>query len=107
MTSNDRIKLLEKYILDNPDDPFNKYALALEYITKEPQKCEPLFEELLTKFPDYLPTYYQAMKFYAENNQMGLADKVYETGVQKAMEQADHHALKELKSAYLNYTLED
>ena len=29
--NSERIKLLEQYLEDDPSDPFNLYALALEY----------------------------------------------------------------------------
>lgn len=56
--NSERIKLLEQYVEDDPNDPFNLYALALEYQKQNPAKAGKLFELLLAKHPDYLPTYY-------------------------------------------------
>ena len=53
----DRIKQLEKFYEEDPLDPFNAYALALEYLHSEPQKSRLLFESLLQGHAEYLPTY--------------------------------------------------
>jgi Cytochrome c biogenesis factor len=50
-----RIDLLKKFIEEDPSDPFNVYALALEYIESNPEKAKELFEQLLKSIPPICP----------------------------------------------------
>ncbi len=103
----ERIQLLQKFISENPEDPFNKYALALEFMANGSlEEAVSLFETLLTKHSDYLPTYYQAAHFYWAQNDMEKADQVFQNGIQLALKTNDTKALSELKSSYQNFTVE-
>lgn len=103
----ERIQLLQKFISENPEDPFNKYALALEFIADGcPDEAISLIETLLTKHSDYLPTYYQAAHFYWAQNDMEKADQVFQDGIHLAIKTNDTKALSELKSSYQNFTIE-
>ena len=53
----DRIANIREWIEENPEDPFNHYALALEYRSVNPKHCMALLEDVVKAFPDYLPTY--------------------------------------------------
>jgi len=68
-----RISMLEKFMLEEPADPFPVYALALEYQVTEKNKAQELFERLLRDHPDYLPTYYLAGIFFLEQNEINRA----------------------------------
>ena len=54
--NNDRIQQLIRFVQEEPGDPFNVYALAMEYVADEPRQAMACFDDLLTRFPDYLPT---------------------------------------------------
>ena len=43
MSNLDRLKLLEQFATDEPKDPFNWYALALETQEKQPEKALEYF----------------------------------------------------------------
>ena len=97
-----RIELLEKFIKEDPADPFNYYALALEYQETNPSKARALFDDLLVNHAEYLPVYYTAGIFYA-----GLADEsraleILNQGVAVAKTKSDHKAMRELQSAIQN-----
>lgn len=96
----DRIKLLHKYHEEDPDDPFNLYALALEYLNADPAKSLELFETLLDRHPDYLPTYYHAAKLHQENGHKENAIQIYQRGIELAKRSSDAKAVRELRSAY-------
>lgn len=102
-----RIAQLKQFLKEEPEDPFLKYALAMEYLDTEPSKSRELFESLLENHPDYIGTYYHAAALYAEMDQRELAEKTYQTGIEKAKALNEAHALKELKTAYLNFQFED
>ena len=101
-----RIELLEKYIKEEPNEPFNHYALANEYMASNRQKALNLFLEILKGFPDYLPTYYQTAKLLEGFEQEEKALEIYVSGMELAKIQGNHKTLNELNSAYQNLLFE-
>ncbi len=89
----ERIKTLELFYEENPNDPFNLYALALEHGKSNSERANLLFDILLNNFEDYLPTYYQAVEFFVAQNQIQKAIEIAKKGIEKAIE------AKELKTA--------
>lgn len=94
-----RIELLEKFIKEDPDDPFNYYALALEYQQANPSQAKQLFEYLLMNHAGYLPVYYTAGIFYADLAEESKALEILNEGVALARSISDTKALRELQSA--------
>jgi tetratricopeptide (TPR) repeat protein len=94
-----RITQLQQFQQDDPQDPFPVYGLALEYLKTDSKKSEEYFDDLLSRFPDYLPTYYHAAKLKADFNKTDEAIEIYERGVKLALKQGDNATLRELKSA--------
>jgi tetratricopeptide (TPR) repeat protein len=97
-----RIELLEKFIKEDPEDPFNYYALALEYQQTNPVKARQLFDELLINHAEYLPVYYTAGTFYAALADESRALEILNKGVDLARRKSDQKALRELQSAIQN-----
>jgi len=95
-----RIKYLQEEIENFPDDPFNYYALALEYAGSAPHEAEPFFRKLLDKFPDYLPVYYQAANYYFDKGDIARAEDVFLAGISLAEKQKNEKTLRELKGSY-------
>lgn len=98
--NSERASQLLKFIEDDPEDPFLYYALALEYKEDSPEKAGDIFDQVLDRFPNYLPTYYHAAGFFAERGYTPKVEEIYQKGMSLATASGDHHALKELKSAY-------
>ena len=96
----DRIKQLEKFYEEDPLDPFNSYALALEYLHSDPHRSRSLFETLLENHEDYLPTYYHAARLYHDLGEKEKAIRTYEEGIALARKRNDAKTLRELQSAY-------
>ena len=96
----DRLKVLEGFYQDDPSDPFNLYALAIEFLKTDIQKSLKLFEELLSSHPDYVPTQYHAAKLYQDLNERDKSITVYEKGLQVSLKNKDLKAHRELKAAY-------
>ncbi|WP_425391290.1 tetratricopeptide repeat protein [Ekhidna sp.] len=101
--NSDRISLLKKFISEEPTNPFNKYALAMEYYETQLEESLSLLRSLLADHPDYLPTYFKAAHLLWENENWDEADEVFQTGIKLAEQQEDQKALQELKAAYLNF----
>jgi len=92
-----RIALLEKFMVEDPTDPFPVYALALEYQVAEKEKARKLFEQLLTNHPDYLPTYYMAGSFFLELNYEERAINILQSGLALAKKQNNQGTMREIQ----------
>ncbi|WP_436516143.1 tetratricopeptide repeat protein [Ekhidna sp. To15] len=101
-----RIELLKKYIAEEPSNPFNKYALAMEYYEVEPSKSLALLQAILSEHPEYLPSYFKAAHLLWEEELWKKADAVFQKGIALANDQSDQKALGELKSAYQNFQID-
>ena len=90
--------MLKKFIEDDPTDPFNCYALALEYIENEPMKARDLLLKLIEENPTYLPAYYQAATLLIELGQSEAAVPIINQGIAEAKKQNENKTLIELRS---------
>ena len=99
----DRIIMLKKYIKEEPKNPFNKYALAMEYYETSPSESLTLLKSLLSDHPDYLPTYFKAAHLLWDEELWDEAETTFRKGARLAAEQDDQKALLELRSAYQNF----
>ncbi len=94
----DRIATFKSFIAKSPKDPFPRYGLAMEHKTRgELDQAWTAFEELLTQFPDYVPTYLMAGGTLAALGRTSEAADVYRRGIAAAKH--DNHARGELESA--------
>ena len=87
---------------EDPNDPFNIYALAIEYMKSDASQAALYFNKLLNEHADYLPTYYHAGAFFAETGDVMKAEEIYQKGVELARRQNNAKALRELQGAYNN-----
>ena len=97
----DRIEKIKEFLKASPTDNFLQHALALEYNKRgEEDKAQILFEEILTRDPGYIGSYYHLAKLLEHTGDTEGAIKWYEKGMEVAQKAGDNHALSELKSAY-------
>lgn len=101
-----RLDTLLQFYKDDPDDPFNVYALAIEYQKSDIPKSLEYFNILLKDHEQYVPTYYHAAKLFQETGNVEKAIIVYEKGIAVAKSQNDSKAARELKSAYDELTFD-
>lgn len=101
-----RLDQLLSFYEEDPNDPFNVYVLAIEYVKSDPEKAKKLFYKLLSEFPDYLATYYHAAKLYEEVGERDEALETYRKGIELARKQQNQKAQRELQSAYDELTFE-
>ncbi len=99
MTSSGRIQQLLRFLEEEPDDAFIQYALALEYRKNEPERAAKMFRNLISRHPDYLPTYYMAAMLLAELGKRDEALALLNDGILLAANINDHATLRELKEA--------
>jgi Tfp pilus assembly protein PilF len=102
---------MEKTLLQNllvfyeedPNDPFNIYALALEYMKMDNGQAEKYFNKLLEEHPDYLATYYPAAAFFAELDRIEKAELIYQQGIDLALLNNNTKTHQELLRAYRSF----
>jgi tetratricopeptide (TPR) repeat protein len=97
-----RIDQLIEFLKDTPNDPFLHYAIAQEY-NKLGNKQFALekYQDLVSRFPNYVGTYYHLGKIQIELGFKQEAMTIFETGIKIAQELKEQHSLAELQSARL------
>ena len=101
----ERLKQLIDFLVDSPNEPFLKYALATEYLKLGlTDDALRYYEELRSNHPSYVGTYYHLGKLYEALDRKRDAIKVYEEGMSAARDKRDMHALSELQTVYRSAT---
>ena len=101
-----RLETLLQFYIDDPDDPFNVYGVALEYLKTDLSKSREFFMILLEKHSDYLPAYYHAAKLFVSLNEREQALQTFQKGITLAKRTGDSKAARELQSAYDEFVFE-
>jgi tetratricopeptide (TPR) repeat protein len=96
----DRIATFKSFISRTPADPFPRYGLAMEHKGQgQLDEAWTVFSELLSQFPDYVPTYLMAGGTLAALGRRDEAADIYRRGIEVAGRRGDSHAKGELASA--------
>ncbi|MBC8047397.1 MAG: tetratricopeptide repeat protein [Fimbriimonadaceae bacterium] len=96
----DRLKQLQQFLEESPNDSFLKYCLALEYEKMaEPEKALQYFGELMRDDENYAATYYHLGKLYEKLNRKEDAEETYNKGLQVTQLIKDQHSYSELLNA--------
>ena len=96
----DRIATFKQFISEQPDNPFPRYGLAMEY--KKQGQLEDAcaaFDELTSVFPDYVATYLMYGNTLAALERDRQADQIYRKGIDVSTAKGDAHARNELEAA--------
>jgi tetratricopeptide (TPR) repeat protein len=101
----DRIATFRSFIAKSPTDPFPRYGLAMELKGNgQLDDAWAAFEELITQFPDYVPTYLMAGGTLAALARKDEAAEIYRKGIEVAQRRGDQHARGELEAALSELT---
>jgi thioredoxin-like negative regulator of GroEL len=96
----DRIEQLRKFIAASPDDPFPRYALALELKGKgDAGTAASELKQLLQRKPDYLAAYLQLGMVLQTLERPDEARDALVRGQDVARRQGNTHTLSELTQA--------
>jgi tetratricopeptide (TPR) repeat protein len=96
----DRVEQLRKFIAATPDEPFPRYALALELKGRgELESAAAEMKELLVRKPDYLAAYLQQGMLLQALSRNEEAKDTYRRGQDLARRTGDGKALSELTQA--------
>jgi Tfp pilus assembly protein PilF len=94
----ERIKQLFQFINEDPTDPFNHYALALEYCKTDEKRAVRIFEEVVKNHKQYIAVYYQLATLYARIGEIQKAVQTFNEGITIARSQGDVKTLRELSA---------
>ena len=99
MTIADRLEQLQAMLLDEPQDRFLRYAIALEHKRKgDMGAAVQLLEQLLTEDATYIACYYQLALIQAEMGHGDEAVKVCTAGALQCLVAGDMKTRAELLS---------
>jgi len=91
-------------LINNPQDPFNQYLLALEYL-KENNRGEAisLFNNIYEKSPNYLPLYYTYAINLLDLGEIVKAKEIVKKGIELATLLNKEKVTSELNSLLVLY----
>lgn len=96
---NNRLESLLKFYEKDKEDPFLLYGIALEYLSHNNNaEAEKFFEELVARFPDYVPTYLKFSKLKSIQKEVEKAKALLVIGIEKAKQQKDFHTADEMEA---------
>jgi hypothetical protein len=96
---NPRLAILKSFAEKRPQDPFPRYALAMELKTAgDAEGSWKVFADLIADHPDYLPSYGPAGETLVQLGRAEAARETYGKGIEAASRRNDVHACEHLKS---------
>jgi tetratricopeptide (TPR) repeat protein len=97
---NSRREKLEQFVAAKPNDPFARYALALECANiGDSDSAIENFDILLRTHPDYVTGYFQLGQLYMRLSRHTEARQTLTAGIQAARRTGDTHAAEEMSAA--------
>ncbi len=100
MTPEDRLAAFQKFAAAKPDDPFTRYALAMQYRSMgRLGEAVAEFQELSRRAPDYVPTWLMLGQSLEAMGRHADAAGAYRDGIAAATRQSNHYARSELEDA--------
>jgi predicted Zn-dependent protease len=100
MTPEERLSAFQKFAATRPDDPFTRYALAMQYRSMgRLDEAVREFQELGRRSPDYVPTWLMLGQSLEGLERGAEAAQAYRDGIASATRQSNQHARSELEDA--------
>jgi Tfp pilus assembly protein PilF len=98
----ERLQSLFELYKKDPNDSFVAYGIALEYISTENyDEAEKYLSEIISKDPDYLPSYMQLAQVKEKLNKIEEAKDTYKKGIEIAKKNGELHTASEMEG-FLN-----
>jgi tetratricopeptide (TPR) repeat protein len=95
-----RVETLKGFIAQRPEDPFPRYALAMEYKNGgRLDEARETFEALMRSHPAYTAAYLHAGNTLVALGRRADARAVYQRGIDACTLAGDSHARGELQGA--------
>jgi Tfp pilus assembly protein PilF len=98
MSVKSRKQQIEEMLVEEPNDPFLRYGLAMECASAgNPTTAVKHLQDLIALAPDYVPAYVQAGQMLARLDREDEARTVFRTGIDVARQKGDLHAAGEME----------
>ena len=98
MTAKTRKEQIQEMLADEPNDPFLRYGLAMEYISEgDDEQAVKHFRDLLRVAPEYVAAYQQAGQTLHRLGRDAEAGELLRLGMQTALKQNNEHAAAEMQ----------
>ena len=96
----DRLAVLRQFVEKSPADPFARYGLAMELVSRGElvEACQ-VFQDLVDKNPDYVATYLMFGNTLAAIGQREHAREMYRLGAEVSARRGDSHTANENRAA--------
>jgi tetratricopeptide (TPR) repeat protein len=92
-----RLESLKQLLVEDPNDSFTRYAIALEYNwLGEPETAINFLREVIDRDATYLPAYHQLGQICIRLNRTEEAKQIYKKGIELAQATGDTHAKEEM-----------
>ena len=93
-----RRQQLEALLADDPNDPFLRYGVAMEYASEgDQQTALRCLEDLIRVQPGYVPAYLQAGQALVRLDREEEARGIYRAGIAMVRKAGDAHAADEME----------
>jgi len=103
MSASSRKDQIEAMLADDPNDPFLRYGLAMEYVSAgEDETAVRCFRELLALDPAQVPAYMQGGLALTRLGRVEEARELLTRGVAAARQQGNQHAAEEMQGFLAN-----
>ncbi|MBY0522523.1 MAG: tetratricopeptide repeat protein [Gemmataceae bacterium] len=97
MAAKSRKEQLEEMLADDPNDPFLRYGLAMEYVSAgDNAAAAKQFQDLIAVVPDYAPAYLQGGQALLRLERSDEARELWNRGVAVAKQAGNTHAADEM-----------
>ncbi|HWP45089.1 MAG TPA: tetratricopeptide repeat protein [Blastocatellia bacterium] len=95
-----RLEMLEEFLVQDPNDSFSRYALALE-LEKEKREQEAIsqLQEVIARDPSYVAAYYHLGRMLARAGRIDEARSAYGRGLDAAGRAGDQRTQSEIQEA--------
>ncbi len=95
-----RLEVLRSFAEKRPEDPFPRYALAMELKTSgDGEGAWREFDVLISNHPEYIASYAPAGEVLVGLDRLAEARALYGKGIEACMRQNDAHARGHLESS--------
>ncbi len=98
--SAERIRRLTAFLAREPDDPFTRYALALEHAGEgDTARAVELLTDLRRRNPSFVATYQLLGQLYVDEGNVPRAREVLSEGITRARTAGEQHLAGEMQEA--------
>ncbi len=95
-----RRQMLEQILVQNPQDSFARYGLAMEYARLgEFEKAVEQYRALIEAKPDYAAAYFHGGQALERLGRLDEAREFYRRGIEVTGRSGDRHAQEEMQTA--------